>query len=246
MTGRTAAIIQARMGSTRLPGKTAELLSGKPLIRWVLESAHKIAGVDDVILAVPDSPENRFLQQIAEETGSRFFQGPEDDVLGRFILAAEAYGAETILRICGDNPLFDYRFMGEMTASHVGGSWDYSRTLSPIPLGTVGEVIAFSALTRSAGDVGEARYKMHVTTYVLDHPDRFRINTLKAPDYLAGRPYRMTVDTEMDMQFFRRLAESLSAEGKEFDLFNALAILQTHPELAAINASVPQHDWRSD
>lgn len=234
------------MDSSRYPGKTLEPIQEIPLIGWALESAQKIKGIDGVILASPDTEKDRQLERFAEKLGAQFFPGSEDDVLGRFVHAAERFGADHIVRICGDNPLLDHAFMGHMVETHIQKNTDYTRTFSPIPLGTVGEVVRFTALKRSAEKTQESRYRIHVTTYILDHPDDFRIHSVDAPDYLKGLLYRLTIDTEQDMVFFRELAKRLKDRGMAFDLANALSILKENPDLAQWNSSVPQNDWRTD
>jgi spore coat polysaccharide biosynthesis protein SpsF (cytidylyltransferase family) len=234
------------MGSTRYPGKTLEPILDVPLVVWALTFANKIRGIDRVVLASPDTEGDRVLKRYAETVGVDFFSGPEENVLDRFVLAADRVGVDHLVRICGDNPLLDHLFMGRMVEAHLLENADYTRTFSPVPLGTVGEVVACSALKRSAEKARESRYRMHVTTYILDHPDEFRIHRMEAPDYLRGLPYRFTVDTPEDMNFFREIAGKLRDRGLEFNLGNALALLRKNPDLARINASIPQHDWRRD
>ncbi|SVD75943.1 uncharacterized protein METZ01_LOCUS428797, partial [marine metagenome] len=121
-----AAIIQSRMRSTRTPGKALRPLAGIPMTEHIIKRLQQVTEFDRIVLAVPDSPSEEPLVRLAQDTGIDLVQGPEDDVLQRFILAGDRTGADHILRVCGDNPLIDLNLARSLIRRHLETNADYT------------------------------------------------------------------------------------------------------------------------
>ena len=242
---KLAAIVQARVGSTRLPAKTLRLLAGFPLIQHVFQRLKEADNIDQVVLAVPDSSAEEPLIKLARQQGIETVKGPEEDVLQRFIIAGEAVNAEHILRVCSDNPLIDLNIINSLIKSHRENLPDYTFISDPIPLGTSAEVVRLSALQSIGQKTSEKRYQEHVTTYIHDNVDQFKIDHTTPPEYLLDQPYRLTVDTDEDFLLMEKLYDELFDPAHPVvELERVIQYLDTHPETACLNAKVKQKDWR--
>ena len=199
-----AAILQARMTSTRLPGKALCPLAGVPLIEHIINRLKAVADLDHIILAIPDSPSEIPLIETARRLDISVVKGPEEDVLQRFLMAAEQVNAQHVVRICGDNPLFDRQLTRSLIHTHLEQKADYTITCDSIPLGTGTEVARVDALKNIARTTTESKYREHVTTWFHDHPAEGIQPRVPAPGYLKNESYRLTVDTENDLAIYGR------------------------------------------
>ncbi|MDA0692955.1 MAG: glycosyltransferase family protein [Nitrospinae bacterium] len=241
------AIIQARLGSTRLQGKVLRLLSGKPLIEHIIKRIQAVSEIDRIVLATPSEKSEEPLEKIAARMGVECVSGPEEDVLERFILAGNLCQAEHIVRVCGDNPLVDPTLMRSLVLQHSKENADYTFCPDPIPLGTGSEVAKLSALKQIAKKTSQSAYREHVTTYFHDHPDAFHLERVPTPPYLKGKNFRLTVDTEKDFQLIDQLYQKFySPSQSPLNLEEILNFLTANPKLASHNADVVQKNWRED
>ncbi len=207
------AIIQARLGSSRLPGKTLADVGGKPMLERVLERLRACAGVEEVILATTTEKRDEPLAEFARARGLKLFRGSESDVLDRITQAARQFGARDILRVTPDCPLVDPGVIGEVLDLYRTGRYDYvSNTLGRrYPDGLDAEVFSFAALEASWKEARLSSEREHVTAYLLKHPERFRIGQVEAPaDYAE---MKWSVDTEEDLKFVREVYEQLGGKG---------------------------------
>lgn len=243
---RTVAIIQCRTGSTRLPEKALRPLEGTPMIEHIIKRVRAAGVFEEVLLAIPDTPSEEKLVSLAHRLAVPCVKGPEEDVLQRFILAAESVEADQILRVCGDNPLIDLEIMKELVKEHQSTGSDYTIPADAIPLGTGSEMVRLQALKIIAGKTRDPRFREHVTTWFQDHPDDFRIARIPAPWYLRNIHLRLTVDTEKDFELIALLYGKF-CRSPEFmvDLEEAVHFLARHPDIARHNADVIQKNWRT-
>ncbi|MFQ5444815.1 MAG: cytidylyltransferase domain-containing protein [Nitrospinales bacterium] len=245
MTEKITAIIQARTGSTRYPAKVLRPLAGEPMIAHLIRRLKQVPCLERIVLAVPDSPSEDSLIALAREMDIESFKGPEEDVLQRFILAAEAFGAKQILRVCGDNPLIDYHLAETLAQQHLKHKADHTIISDPIPLGTSVEAASMEALKIISAATQKTKYREHVTTYFYDHPDQFNILHIPAPDYLRGKTFRLTVDTDKDFQLMEKIYDRFYKPFKPIvELDAVIPFLETHPEIARHNSEVKQKNWR--
>jgi len=238
----TAALIQARNGSTRLAGKIHLRIGEATLLAWVVARARAAAGIDRVVVATSDRPDDDATADEAARLGVDVFRGSADDVLGRFVGALTRYPATTVCRLTGDNPLLDPETLTLQIAAHVATGADWTGCEGGRR--SVGEVVDAQALLRAAAETADPHCREHVTPYLYTHPDRFRLHRIVPPAYLAGGTARLTVDTGADLSLVRTLHDRLAAAGRPFAVREALALMEADPTLAAINADVRQRGWR--
>ncbi len=244
---QVAAIIQARTGSTRLPGKALRLMAGLTLTEHIIKRVQAVKEIARIVLAIPLGAKEIPLKEIAGRSGIECVQGPEEDVLKRFILAGEHVGAEHIVRVCGDNPLVDLDLMRLLIQKHVSQGADYTICSDPIPLGSGSEVVKLDTLKQIAGITTEPIYREHVTSYFHDHPDDFHLEKIPAPAYLKDKNVRLTVDTEKDFYLLDQIYQKFYFPVQlPLDLEKILRFLADHPQLSAHNSEVQQKNWRVD
>ncbi|TFB77203.1 spore coat protein [Cryobacterium flavum] len=231
------AVIQARMGSARLPGKVLSDLGGRPVLEWVIRAA-RASNVDDVIVATSVHGDDQAIVDLCRKLGVRVVCGDEQDVLSRYIVALEAGGADAVVRLTSDCPLLDPELINQVVAVwRCNPTLDYvSTTLNrTLPRGLDVELAAAGAL-RQADARAVGYHRVHVTSSLYE---------LDAPYACAGlmfRPaynqFRVTLDEEADAIALAQLVEILGDQPPAWrDVVNALV---RHPEIVAINAGVEQ------
>jgi len=193
------AIIQARMNSTRLPGKAMLELAGRPLLYHVFERILSTPGVDRVVLATCNGNENEKIMRLAESLAVPVFIGSEDNVLERFYLAAEKFGGDYIMRVTGDNPFTDPGFAARTIETARATEADLCY-LSNLPLGTGAGIIKKSALESAYRYSDKPHHFEHVSPYIREHPELFRIEIREIDLYNPFGSLRLTVDTPEDYE----------------------------------------------
>ena len=241
------AIIQARMGSTRFPGKSLRPIAGLPLLEHIINRLKQVPEIDLILLAVPEKESEVPLVEFAHQLQIPVFQGSEEDVLGRFIKAGDSVQSEQVVRVCGDNPLIDIPLLSLLMQEHLFDKADYTIPNSPVPLGSSCEVIRFETLKKIGELAKNSIYREHVTTWFHDHPSDFKIKYVNPPDYLKDRNFRLTIDTEQDFLLIDELFKSLPhSPDSPLNLKTAIEYLETHPEVASLNIDIPQKNWREE
>ena len=193
------ALIQARMGSERLPGKVLADLGGHSVLAWVIRAADSSQVFDEVVVATSDQAEDDFLAQEAQRLGASICRGDRDDVLSRFVDALEPYDTNAIARLTADCPLLDPAVISVAVRTFENADVDYLSTINPrsLPRGLDVEIISVDALLR-ANSEAKGVDRTHVTSYVYRHPDAFRLLGLTfSPD---ASDLRVTIDTQKDPQ----------------------------------------------
>jgi spore coat polysaccharide biosynthesis protein SpsF (cytidylyltransferase family) len=238
---KTVAIIQARMGSTRLPGKVMADVAGKPLLRHVIDRVGAIQGVDQVILATPSSEYERPLIQLAKDCAIEIFAGSEDDVLDRYYQAALTYSADAIVRITADCPFLDPVVSSLVVKRFVQGAYDYVSNIHPpsFPDGLDTEVFSVVALERAWREGVLASEREHVTPYIWKNPGKFRVFNVAHDRDLSS--LRWTVDEPADLEFVRAVYSYLSKKTSVFGMQEVLSLLLDHQELQRINHDIPSN-----
>ncbi len=237
-------LIQARFGSSRLPGKVLLPLAGKAALARVVERCAAAAGVSRVIVATTEAAEDDGLDACARASGADVYRGAAEDVLGRLAAAADAFPARHYVRVTADCPLVDPGIIADVVAAHVGGGYDFSYNEVPAdyPRGYDVEVLTADLLSRLAARCADAASREHVTPYVYAHRDEFRV--YRSPPARAGVDfscYRLVLDEPRDYELLRRLFDLLGRKTL-FGLDDVLAFLEANPALAAVNRDVAQRE----
>ena len=244
MAERAVVVVQARLGSSRLPGKTLADIAGRPLLAHVVERAAAIPGIATVVLATTLSPADDKLEAFARISGIRWVRGSEDDVLDRFCLAAHAAQAEAVVRITADCPLLDPIVSGRVLAEYVARrpGVDYVSNVHPptYPDGLDTEVFSVEALEVAAREARRPSEREHVTPYLWGHPERFRLANIECEDDRSE--YRWTVDTRADLEFVRQVFEALGPSSARAGMGQVLRLLEQRPALRGINAGIRRNE----
>lgn len=214
---KIAAIIQARLGSKRLPGKSAKKIGNKYLIEHIIERLQECKNLDNIVLATTNREEDSTLVGIAQKYRIKYYRGSEYDVLSRFFYAAKEFNLKEIVRICGDNPFFPIEEVDRLVENHIKNRSDYTTNILPngelvikTGLGFAVEVISFIALDKCFKEAKKFYDKEHVTPYIYNNRSDFKVNFLKIPDYLYLENLRLTIDTEEDLELIRDIYKNLS------------------------------------
>jgi glutamate-1-semialdehyde 2,1-aminomutase/spore coat polysaccharide biosynthesis protein SpsF len=234
----TVAIIQARMASTRLPGKVLETLGDRSVLGWVVDAARAVPGVDRVVVATSDEAADDPIVGWCRENEVTCHRGPEDDVLARFAQAATAEGATAVMRLTADCPFLDPQVCGEVLAYRRLTGADYVTNAEPAtwPDGLDCEVFTAAALARAAAEAERAFDREHVTPYIRHQRRHFRTEVMACPVPGLGAE-RWTLDTPEDLRFLRAVADGLPADGPPSYL-DVLARLDAEPELRELNQGI--------
>jgi len=192
-----AIVLQARVDSSRLPGKALLPLGGKPMVLRVMEALNRMPAELRVLACAEDS-ESAFAE-LAEEAGFTLFAGPKEDVLGRFCLCIRNFGIQHLIRATGDNPFVFTDAVNTITTEALTLNADYAG-YSGLPLGSGVEYVNVKALLR-AGDEAASQYdREHVCPYLYTHPEKFLLHRPLAPQYWQFPDLRLTVDTQQDYE----------------------------------------------
>ncbi len=246
----TVAIIQARMGSTRLPGKVVRVLGDRTVLAHVIGRALEARGVDAVAVATTESVSDQAIVDEAVRAGVGVFRGSELDVLARYRGAAASFGAERIVRITSDCPLLDPDLLGRMLAEfdlagRSGAPLDYmSNALErTFPRGLDAEVFTRAALERAYKEASRPYQREHVTPFIYEHPELFRLRSFRGP--VDQSAYRLTLDTHEDWELLAAIFRELQRPGHRISTEEVIALLRRRPDLMGLNAGVQQKALRS-
>jgi spore coat polysaccharide biosynthesis protein SpsF (cytidylyltransferase family) len=235
------AVIQARMGSSRLPGKVLEPLAGMTVLDLLLRRCAMSRKLGGIVVATSDAPDDVAIADLARRAGAEVFRGSEQDVLDRFVRAAHVSGAAVIVRLTADSPLTDPRNIDEVIAFYEQSPADYVYVEGyPLGLG-VAELMTVEALGRARDETrpDETSYREHVMTYLTAHPERFALRIVPAQPHLARPDLRVTIDEPSDLELARRVCDHF-APRVDFSAEEIIALLDARSDLVAINAHVAQ------
>lgn len=234
----TWAIIQARTGSSRLPGKVLERLAGEPVISHVVRRTQAIEGVDRVIVATTIEPSDDVVEDVVRTLFDdvEVVRGAVDDVLERFVLALGDAPPEHFVRATSDNPLLSFEhasFMRERVIAEGADGADAHHLETGITTGFSTEIYRTNALLDAHERANDPADREHVTTWI-KRSDDYRI-LYPAPQLDIASDYRLTIDYPEDLEVVRRIYDALY-DGDLVSSEAAIAFLRCHPEIAAINA----------
>ncbi|MEK6647284.1 MAG: glycosyltransferase family protein [Candidatus Firestonebacteria bacterium] len=232
---KIVAIIQARMGSTRLPGKMLLNIAGKPTIQHVWERIRLSKMIDEIVLATGKDQDNDSLANWAEYNKVNFYRGSENDVLDRYYNAAKEAAADAVVRITGDCPLLDFQIVDKVVEEFQRGDYDYVSNTHPptFPDGLDVEVFSFAALKKAWTEARLKSEREHVTPYLWKHPEKFKLkNVIHSPDL---SDLRWTLDTKEDLEFIKLITEE-AERLNDFKMNTILKIVSDHPQWGIINS----------
>jgi spore coat polysaccharide biosynthesis protein SpsF len=236
---KIVAIVQARMGSTRLPGKALKDIHSRTMLARVVRRALRSALIDKLVVATTEKKADDAIVSECDSLGISCFRGSEDDVLDRYYQAAKAFSADSIVRITSDCPLIDAEIVDRVVQAFLDNGPDYaSNTIeSTYPRGLDVEVFTFDALEKAWRKALLDFQHVHVTPYIYQHPEQFRILSVTGDEDESG--YRWTVDTREDLALIRAVYAKINRD----DLFSwrdVLELFRKEPNLAEVNRHIRQ------
>jgi len=241
---KVVAIIQARMTSSRLPEKVLKKINNKSMLETLINRVGKSEKISSIVVATTEKKKDDIIVKVAKGLGVQYYRGSEYDALSRYINASKVADADVVVRVTADNPLTDPKLMDKLIEAHLENEADYTHCTGA-PLGVSVEVVNRDILEKIDSITEGSEYREHVTFYILDHPESFKIHTAKARDFGLDYPsLRLTVDTEEDLALMRKLHESLG-DLERVEVREVIEFLNTHPEIREINAHIKQRTPKS-
>ena len=233
---RVVAIIQARMGSTRLPGKIIERIGDQSLIEILVNRLKKSKNLDDIVIATTDNKDDDVVEKLCHKKGINCYRGSEEDVLGRYVEASKVFNADVVVRITGDNPLTDVDLVDKLVVAHIQNNAQYTYSLDT-PLGVSAEIIDSNVLK----DINRKNVldseREHVTPYIRYHPENYKIIEINSD--LKNQNIRLTVDTSEDLKLIKTIHEHLG-DLENLRTNDIINFLKNHPEFSQINSHIKQ------
>lgn len=236
------AVLQARVSSSRLPGKVLKPILGTPMILRQIERVRRAQRIDRLVVATSTDPSDDALADTALKAGVEVARGSLDDVLDRFVQAAAPHRPDWVVRLTGDCPLADPDVIDRVIASTISAEADYgSNTLeATYPDGLDVEVIRAAVLEAVAREPRTTAEREHVTLGIYRQPERFRLHSVKGDRDLSA--LRWTVDEPQDFTFVERIYRELYPANPAFTTADVLALLERNPELASINTGFQRNE----
>ena len=239
---RVEIFIQARMGSTRLPGKVMMPVLDKPLLEYQLERLARVRGVDGIVVLTTNHPHEEPIVRLAEKCKVHCIRGPEEHVLERFHLAAKQRKVDAIVRSTADCPLIDPTLIDTVitTFKEAAPDIDYvSNTIErTYPRGMCTEIFSMRALEYTYEHARTKEDHEHVTLFMYQHPRLFRLKNVRGNENLSN--LRLTVDTQEDFMLIEHILKELYPQKPDFSLDDIVRVLKAHPEWLTINAHIEQ------
>jgi len=235
------AIIQARMGSTRLPGKVLKRVNGIPMIQYQVERVEKSKLIDKVIIATSRSQKDDQIVSFCELNNIPFYRGSENDVLSRYYCAAKEYKADTIVRLTADCPLIDPIVIDNTVNLFHESKVDYASNTTPpetshFPDGSDVEVFSIQALERANNEAIRQADREHVTFYFWKYAEKNGFQTNQLSNTENWSKYRYTVDYSEDFEVVKRIASELNKRNQFGELGEIIQILKDYPEIYDLNS----------
>jgi spore coat polysaccharide biosynthesis protein SpsF len=240
------AIIQARMGSSRFTGKVLKEVVGKPLLQLMIERVQSSKLIEEIIIATTGEESDNPISDLASKLDVSLFRGSMNDVLDRYYKAARQYNAKVIVRLTADCPLVDPEVSDRVIQYYLDNQdrFDYVSNMHPptFPDGLDTEVIPFEVLERAWEKAKKTYEREHVTPYIWDNPEIFRIGNVENDEELHLKE-RWTVDYEEDYIFIKQVYEHLYCSGKIFHMKDVLELQDRKPEIREINRKYNGMNW---
>jgi spore coat polysaccharide biosynthesis protein SpsF len=242
---KTIATIEARMTSSRLPGKVLLPAQGKPMLARMVERLKMVPSLDGIVVATTVNTTDDPIEQLTKELGVGCWRGSEEDVLARVLDAAHAHDIGVIVELTGDCPLIDPAIVEQCIQAYRAAGVDYLSNIleRTYPIGMDTQVFATRILDDVARRTADPADHEHVSLYIYRHPEIYSLRNVPAPPELRDPELRLTLDTPQDYELIDAVfAALLPARGAGFTLGDVLDLLRARPELRRINEHVA-HRW---
>ena len=234
------ATIEARMTSSRLPGKVLMQAVGKSMLQHMIERLKRVPSLDGIVVATTVNAVDDAVVELAKRLGVGCHRGSEDDVLNRVLDAAHAHNIDIIVETTGDCPLIDPVLVEHCIQGYLDADVDYASNIieRSYPIGMDTQVFATDILADVAARTDDPDDHEHVSLYIYRHPELYRLLSLPGPPELARPDLALTLDTAEDFQLLSKILETLYPSNPTFGLADILRLIDANPELHQVNAHV--------
>jgi spore coat polysaccharide biosynthesis protein SpsF len=234
--------IEARLRSSRLPGKVLKPIMGRPMLALMIERLQHARTIDGIVVATTENPSDDPIARLADELDVGCFRGSEEDVLARVLGAARHYEADVIVETTGDCPLNDPAIVDKVVSDYrIGGADFVSNTLEySTPIGTDVRVFSTDSLAEIDTISQDPADREHVSLHYWEHPEKYRLRNVTTEMPPGVTDLRLTVDTPEDFELVRQVFEELYPVKPIFSLSDILELFQRRPDLPAINQNIQQ------
>ena len=229
------ASVQARMGSTRLPGKVLKPIVGKPMLWHIVNRVKRAELIDKIVIVTSTKKRDSSILKFAEQYGVASYAGSEEDLVDRHFQTAKKFKANAIVRITADCPLIDPQVIDRVIRHFLDGDFDYVSNVvkRTYPTGLDTEIISYSALEKAWKETKTPLQRWRFTIYLRNHPEMFKLGNVTHEEDISHM--RWVVDTEKDLRFVREIYKALYKKNKIFYMKDILDLLKKRPELVEIN-----------
>jgi spore coat polysaccharide biosynthesis protein SpsF len=236
-------IVQARTGSTRLPGKVLKKICGKTVLEHVIDRLKRVKNIDKIVVATTLLERDNAIVEEAERLNVYYFKGSERDVLSRYYYAAKENSTDVVVRVTSDCPLISNEVTEKVIQYYLDNNFKYDYVSNTIdrtyPRGLDTEVFSFNALERAFNEAKSERDREHVTPYIWDNPKMFKVYQYK--NKINYSNLRWTLDTMEDFQLISSIYDKLYFQkGNKFNMNDILDLYKKYPELVKINEDIVQ------
>lgn len=235
-------IAQARMGSTRYPGKVIQKIKDKTIIEHIYERLKKSLKINKIVFAIPDTKKDESLIYLLREKNIEYFLGNEDDVLERYYFCAKKYCADIIVRVTCDCPFVDYNTIDEIIDEGIKMKYDYI-VKENLPIGVTAEAFTFEALKKAYIEADRHYQREHVISYFLDNPNKFKLGFLRAEGIFNKPQYRLTLDTLEDLYVTKVIYDDLY-NNEPITVEEVINYIENNRDLLKINSHIKQKNYK--
>ena len=242
---KTVIIVQARMTSTRLPGKVLKQVLGKPLLEYQIERLQRVKLANEIVIATTTNETDEPIVELCNRLAVAYFRGSEDDVLSRYYGAATAHKADLVVRVTSDCPLIDPQVIDTVIDYCLQNQSHYDYVSNSLertyPRGMDTEVFSFSTLQQAFGEATAQPDREHVTPFIYRQPARYRLGHVIYSEDCSH--HRWTVDTPEDFELIQKIIEAVYPNQPNFTLEDCLRLLQEQPAWYLINSHIEQKQY---
>ena len=242
---KTVIIVQARMTSTRLPGKVLKRVLNKPLLEYQIERLKRVKLADEIVVATTVNDTDRPIIELCDCLSVPYFRGSEEDVLARYHGAAKEHYADLVVRVTSDCPLIDPQVIDKVIDFYIENTDKYDYVSNCLkrtyPRGMDTEVFSLKALHEAFVEATAQPDREHVTPFIHRHPERYRLGNIVYSENQSS--HRWTVDTPEDFELIKRILEAIYHQVPEFCFEDCLNLLQQYPDWSNINAHIKQKQY---
>lgn len=237
---RVVATIEARMGSSRLPGKVLMSAHNEPMLMHLVRRLRAVTAIDEVVIATTNNPADQVIVDFASSADVKYYRGSEDDVFKRVIEAGEKYGADVLVQITGDCPVIDPDLVDQTISTFFHNDVDYASNsiVRSYPIGMDTQVISMPVLKASYQLTDDPLDREHVSRYLWQRPDQYKFAHLVAPPSLCWPDLRLVLDELDDYTLLTRIIEELAVKNPTFSCFDTIQLLRANPIWLNLNGHV--------